>query len=412
MKLLHFSDIHARDNDIDEIEKCLNAIVQAGWNHSPDLIVCAGDVFDSQNVKLDSKAAKLIFNVFTQLADIAPVAVVIGTPSHDGTAAEVLEHVKAQHQVRVSKRPEQFLLVRRNNGTSFIDDPMLSEDDGIMAIISMVPTPTKQFFNSASDIKGSDNEIAQAMGGMFAGFGARAAGFPGVPHIMVGHFQVGGAFISETQQLAGLDIEISTEQIGYSAATLCLLGHIHKSQQIGDNIFYSGSIYRKDFGELDPKGFYIHEIDMAGAVTSRFKETPTRKLIKISKDFTSRNHIEEANELIEIASNDYDDIDGAFIRVELKCYQDEAGKLDKAAITAIFDGAADVDIRIIRIIRVPRENVRSAHILKLVTLRDKILEMARLKSELVPDSVLMKADFLENMMPDMVLSGALAGGVA
>ena len=167
MRILHFADIHARDNDIDEIEKCLNAIVQAGWNHSPDLIVCVGDIFDSQNVKLDSKAAKLIFNVFTQLADIAPVAVVIGTPSHDGTAAEVLKHVKAKHQIRVSKRPEQFLLVRRNNGASFIDDPMLAEDDGVMAVISMVPTPTKQFFNSASDIKGSDNEIAQAMGQMF-----------------------------------------------------------------------------------------------------------------------------------------------------------------------------------------------------------------------------------------------------
>jgi len=408
MRILHFADIHARDNDIDEIEKCLNAIVQAGWNHSPDLIVCVGDIFDSQNVKLDSKAAKLIFNVFTQLADIAPVAVVIGTPSHDGTAAEVLKHVKAKHQIRVSKRPEQFLLVRRNNGASFIDDPMLAEDDGVMAVISMVPTPTKQFFNSASDIKGSDNEIAQAMGQMFGGFGARAAGFPGVPHILVGHFQVGGAFISETQQLAGLDIEISKEQIGYAQANVVMLGHIHLRQQIGINIFYSGSIYRKDFGELDIKGFYIHEIDWAGAVTSRPVETPTKKLIKISKDFTSRNHIEEANELIEITSNDYDDIDGAYIRVELKCYQDEAGKLDKAAIAAIFDGAADVDVRIIR---VPRENVRSAHILKLVTLREKLQEMARLKSELVPDSVLMKADFLENMTPDQIMAGAI-GGVA
>ncbi|MEI6261291.1 MAG: hypothetical protein WCR46_15485 [Deltaproteobacteria bacterium] len=87
--------------------------------------------------------------------------------------------------------------------------------------------------------------------------------------------------------------------------------------------------------------------------------------------------------------------------------QDEAGKLDREAIAAIFDGAADVDVRIIR---VPRENVRSSHILKLVTLRDKILEMARLKSELVPDSVLAKADFLETMTPEQVMSAALAGG--
>jgi DNA repair exonuclease SbcCD nuclease subunit len=407
MKILHFADIHARDNDIEEIEKCLNVIVQAGWDESPELIVCAGDVFDSQNVKLDSKAVKMVFSVFSELADIAPVAVVIGTPSHDGTAAEVLRHVKARHPVRVSKRPEQFLLVRRENDESFIDDQLLAGGDYVMAIISMVPTPTKQFFNSSSDIKGSDNEIAQAMGAMFGGFGARAAGFPGTPHIMVGHFQVGGAFFSATQQLSGPDIEISEDQIGYGQAGIVLLGHLHFHQRIGTNIFYSGSIYRKDFGELDIKGFYIHEIFRCGLLSSRFIETPARKLIKITKDFTSRNHIEEANELIEIASIDYDDIEDAYIRVELKVYQDEAGKIDREKITEIFSGAADVDIRIIR---VPRENVRSSHILKLVTLRDKILEMARLKSELVPDSVLAKADFLETMTPEQVMSVALAGG--
>ncbi len=27
MKILHFADIHARDNDLDEIEKCLDEIV-------------------------------------------------------------------------------------------------------------------------------------------------------------------------------------------------------------------------------------------------------------------------------------------------------------------------------------------------------------------------------------------------
>lgn len=405
MKILHFADIHARDNDIEEIEKCLNVIVQAGWDESPELIVCAGDVFDSQNVKLDSKAVKMVFSVFSELADIAPVAVVIGTPSHDGTAAEVLRYVKAKHQVRVSKRPEQFLLVSTENGRSFIDDPMLLENDEVMAVISMIPTPTKQFFSSSSDIKGSDNEIAQAMGAMFAGFGARAAGL-GTPHVMVGHFQVGGAFFSATQQLSGLDIEISKDAIGYSQADIVLLGHLHFHQYLGGNIFYSGSIFRKDFGELDAKGFYIHEVAF-GIRNSRFIEVPTRKLIKISKDFTSRSHIEEANELIEIDSTDYDDIDGAYVRVELKCYQDEAGKLDREAIAAIFDGAADVDVRIIR---VPRENVRSSHILKLVTLRDKILEMARLKSELVPDSVLAKADFLETMTPEQVMSVALAGG--
>ena len=406
LRILHFADIHARDNDINEIAKCLDAVFQAAMIDIPDLIVCAGDVFDSQNVKLDSKSAKLIFSFFSQLADIAPVAVVIGTPSHDGTAAEVLRHIKAKYQVWVSPRPEQFLLViSAGQGRMFIEPRMLVKDDSVLAVITMVPTPTKQFFNSDSDIKGSDNEIAQAMSAMFAGFGAQASEFHGVPHIVVGHFAMGGAFISETQQLNGLDIEISREQIGYANADLSILGHIHLHQQIGHNIYYSGSIFRKDFGELDDKGFYIHEIDDTGGTSSRFMHTPTRKLVKILGDFTSDRNVETAGAFV-LAQADQYGIYGAHVRVELKCYQDEAVKISKTEIEAILAGAAEIDIRIIRI---PRENVRSAHILKLFTLREKLGEMAALKAETVPDSILAKADVLENMTPDQVMAASISG---
>jgi len=407
MRILHFADIHARDNDLDEIEKCLNFIVQSAETEHPDLIVCAGDIFDSQNVKLDSKSAKLIFNVFSKLADIAPVVTVIGTPSHDGTAAEVLGHIKAENQVWVSSRPEQFHLVEDIYGRRLSTTRMLSHDNKIVSTITMIPTPTKQFFNSESDIKGTDNEIAQAMGAMFAGFGAQAAGFPGVPHILVGHFAMGGAFISETQQLNGLDIEISREQIGYANAELVMLGHIHLSQKIGDNIFYSGSIFRKDFGELEEKGFYIHELDECCLVSSRFVNTPTRKLMKISHDFTKDNDWGEL--MLKCCQAPGNTALGAFVRVELKVYQGEAVKINKTEIIDALYGATEIDIRIIRI---PRENVRSAHILKLFTLREKIQEMASLKSETVPASILAKADFLENMPADQVMAASIAGGAA
>ena len=261
LKILHFSDIHARDNDLDEIEKCLDEIFQVASQEHPDLIACAGDVFDSQNVKLDSKSAKLIFKIFSDLADIAPVVVVIGTPSHDGTAAEVLEHIKAKHQVWVSSRPEQIRLVIND----FCDgDTVLTRTGtGIapVAIISMVPTPTKQFFNSASDIKGTDNEIAQAMGAMFAGFGAQAAEFPGIPHVLVYHGEVSGAKTSNGQTLMGQDIQVSLEQLNFSNADIHLLGHLHLPQSFYGKTFYSGSIHPVNWGEDHEHGFWIHELN-------------------------------------------------------------------------------------------------------------------------------------------------------
>ena len=95
MKILHFADVHARDKDIEEIEKCLNFIVETAKAESPDIIINSGDTFDSAGIKADSLSAKLIFKTFKELADIAPVAVIIGTPSHDGQVAETLEYIKA-----------------------------------------------------------------------------------------------------------------------------------------------------------------------------------------------------------------------------------------------------------------------------------------------------------------------------
>ena len=143
-------------------------------------------------------------------------------------------------------------------------------------------------------------------------------------------------------------------------------------------------------------------------IKSRFIEVPSKRLIKISRDFTTRNDIEDIGFFLMNQSNQQD-IDGAYIRVELKVYQDEAVKINKAEIETILAGAAEVDIRIIRI---PRENVRSAQILKLSTLRDKLQEMASLKAESVPDSILAKADFLENMPADQVMAASIAGGAA
>ena len=97
------------------------------------------------------------------------------------------------------------------------------------------------------------------MSQIFAGMGATAAEF-GVPHILVGHWQTAGSLISETQVLTGVDVEISPDMMALSNADLILLGHIHLKQQIKKNIFYSGSLFANNWGEVNDHGFWIHEI--------------------------------------------------------------------------------------------------------------------------------------------------------
>ena len=240
---------------IEEAEKCLNFLVETADAEAVDLMIIAGDIFDSGDVKLDSKAAKLVIRTFNRLADIAPVAVILGTPSHDGTAAEILSFVRGKYPIHVATRPEQIFL----QTLAFVDIEAAVKYGGCDAVISLVPAPTKQYFQGNGDIKQGDAEIAAAMSQIFAGMGATAAGF-GVPHILVGHWQTAGSLISETQVLTGVDIEISPDMMALSNADLILLGHIHLKQQIKKNIFYSGSLFANNWGEVNDHGFWIHEI--------------------------------------------------------------------------------------------------------------------------------------------------------
>ena len=392
VKLIHSADWHCRDEDLDEVKKCLRTLGKTVKDEEVDIVVIAGDIFDSQNVKLDSKSAKLVFEVVQEIADLAPVAIVTGTKSHDGTACETLKYIRAKNQVFVSTMPEQIYLMQ---GGFFVTDPT---DTLPILTISQVPTPTKQHLQSMSDINSTNKEIAAAMSGIFGGFGARAAEHH-CPHVLVGHFSVGGAFLSPAQQMLGYDIEISKDQISLAGADLVALGHIHFRQKMEPNIFYSGSIFQQDFGEVgEEKGFYFHTIDNANRLQrSQYILSPSRKLFKITHDFTnSQNGFR-----VPFTSEMLAGVKDAVVQAELKIFEDEVSKIDRDDLELNLAEAKEF---VVKIIRVPRTSVRSEKILKLHTLREKIIELARLRGEEVANSILKKADALESMTSDEILA--------
>jgi DNA repair exonuclease SbcCD nuclease subunit len=384
MRTLHTADWHVIDKNIEEIEQCLRFL--CGKAQEVDLVVIAGDIFDSRDIKLDSKSAKLVIKTVSELADICPVAIVLGTASHDGTAAEVLRYARGKNGIHVSSAPEQILLRQGDFYGHMIGS--LKPD----AVISLIPQPTKQYFNQGN-IQESNESISQAMNGLFAGFGAKAAEFPRVPHLLIGHWNVSGSKLSTGQVLTGQEIDISIDQMNFTNASAHLLGHIHMPQQLGDRTFYSGSLYPLTWGEMEEKGFWIHEFDCDDLVKSEFVKTPCRKLARTAIDLTTENIEYLDNFIIHHAS--ITDIKNAFVRVDITAWQDEAGKINKEDIIRQYlsSGAKEADIRIIRI---PRQTVRSESVLKVETLRDKLIAMAALNNETVPERILTKADELES----------------
>lgn len=404
LRILHTGDWHVRDKDIDECRKVLNHMVDFAAKDHLDLIIIAGDLTDRNDVKFDSQTARLVMEAVSSLSESAPVFIITGTKSHDGNIPELLQDIRSYYPIYVSTRPEQVAFVDEGAGPGFYD---VNADLDAFAegkcLISSVPTPTKQYLQSLDSIEGTDQQVGELMGSIFANFGATARQV-NIPHVLVGHWQVGGAYVSETQQLIGRDIEISTDQIMSASPDLAALGHIHLAQQIRNHpIFYCGSSYRKDYGEMEGKGFYAHEVGESGLMDSEWHELPTRKLIKVNHDYT----VKDINYEIEPLIGDYSDgdIQDAHVRIEFKVWQDQRDRIEKDRFRDIVlkKGAAAAEIQIVS---VPRQNIRAARVMQVESLRDKLEARAEIVGDTVPESIMEKCDVIETDNREAIIKKA------
>lgn len=413
MKVLHTADWHFREKDHDEITKCVGFILDYARRNKPDLICISGDITDSKNLNFDSRSARTIFYIINCMLDYAPVAIVIGTPSHDGHAALALRECRGKYPILVSDMPGQFYYEKSYKTWLSIDEPAGKSFEPEF-ILTQIPQPTKQYFINDLSIEDTEKSIGDAMGIMFAAFGHKAALLSDVPHIANGHGQIGGAFISETQQLIGHDIEVSKTQLNTLNADLVCYGHIHKAQDMGDGIFYSGSPTRMNHGETEEKGFYLHDVkfdrltdDGSGFgefnvldLTSTFIQTPAIYLHDAKFDFTKEeNDIDLLTTIESMCEEIGADHDEWGVKVTITAWQDDAKNINKSEIEddLIKFGASRVSVSIIR---KPRETVRAERVLEADTLPDKLKAMAELRGEDISPGVIDKAKSIESLEKD------------
>jgi DNA repair exonuclease SbcCD nuclease subunit len=376
MKIYHSADYHFGEKNHDEAEKCLQFMVDHARNERPDAFICSGDVTDSQYLGLDTKSARTISRLFREMSDIAPVAVVKGTPSHDGNTPEILRHVAGRYPIHVSTEPEQIYLV----GTGeWITKP--APFDIVLLTVTQVPAPTKEYWQNRQGVEQDNENISQAMASIFAGFGAMAEKH-NAPHILNGHFSLVGSKISEHQTMPGSEISISRDSLAMARANLCCLGHIHMAQEYqyqGGMAYHCGSLYRKDFGERsEQKGFYIHE-RLGGAWDSRFIKTPTRTLKQIDIDLIKNPDLFTGlNEWV------LDQVEpDSWVKVVIDIWIDEIRLINQAALKrSIEEKGARVTMEINR---VRRENTREDAVLRAESLVDKVKALAEHRSKPVPD---------------------------
>jgi len=405
VKILQIGDIHLRSKHLDENLKCCDFAAGKAEEEKPDIIMVTGDVFDSQ-VALDSEVVRAGIEFLGRLGDVAPMIIVQGTRTHDRDSLKALQRLKTAHDVHISFEPETIVFT----GISFIktvaENYSQASHLNAKLLINTLPAPPR--LAGEGSLEEQSQNLARHLETIITGFGASAAELDW-PHVIAGHISIKGAKISDKQIMFGMDAELSKEAFVPAKADLICLAHIHVAQRIGDNIFYCGSTSRLNYGEDEGKGFWMHELSWGKERDpvsqrfcvdrkSRFIETPARKMILIEEDLTGEGIDRFRNDLIGA------DFEDCFVRVRYRIKEKDVHRLGRKEVEGIMNKSGAYEVKI-EVEVVPELRVRCENLVTAGTLRQKIVAMPR--EEPVPESVLEKADKLEDLNKEEIETGVM-----
>lgn len=365
MRIAHFSDLHYAANTLTEVDRCFGFAVDRAIEANVDVAVISGDSTDHQ-LDLHIRAVSALASQVRRLADHCPVLMLQGTFSHEppGTL-DVFRLLGGRFPVYVADRIGQVALAGRQWVAS-ADWCFETFPEGTQLVMSCLPTVNKAVLAGLAGVADAAQAMGSAISAVLAGWGivndkARASG---IVTAGTGHGTISGCVTEHGVPMAGLDHEFTLGALFSAHASAFMVGHIHKQQtwqRDGRMIGYAGSMGRLHYGEVDPKGFLLWDIDVNGA-TAKFIETPARTMVHL--DFVGAPDMEAIKKAAAATG-------GAFVRVRWEVPEEDRDTVDRTAIEAILGNAAEVRLegRIL-----PTVRSRADGILKARTLAEKVLK--------------------------------------
>ncbi|NUP08389.1 MAG: hypothetical protein HOW73_20255 [Polyangiaceae bacterium] len=348
IRVLLVGDSHFDESSrFDECVRVHDFIADEARRLDADLLIHSGDVFERKSTPTERRAVAVWL---AKVADQCPVVMVRG--NHDVVSdLSIFSRLRTRHPVIVEETAGVHV-VRTKSGE---------------VAIGCLAWPRKAELLAVSGAVGQEAEgLAQdALRNLLRGIGAELAEHSG-PRIVLAHAMVSGSVTSTGQPLIGHDMELSLSDLALAKADLYALGHIHKGQQweiAGAPVIYPGSPRRTAFGEIEPKGYQMLELDTAagqgctddgdgsswGVVENDLNETPCAAMF-LAEDEWGPNAEGVQEFLVGWHGLDADPatLDGAEIRLRYKVASDQRDAARFAAARAREDllsrGAVNVKV--------------------------------------------------------------------
>lgn len=248
IKILHLADVHYCRETKDLALVSLKCAIEKAREEKIDLWALASDLFDRGIQNSDRDGIGELIQTIRNMLDIAPIACVYGTPSHDVPGCyDVLECLNEQNRFIVLRPGIPHRIFKKD--ASGLKDSFL---------VFGIPEPSKAWLVAGTeklDREAINEQIRVKLREILLGYGAIRKQHPDIPCLFLYHGLINGAEACSGQTLTG-DIAISKDDLAMVGADYYALGHIHKAQQIpGLPAYYSGSVFPVNWGELDQKKF-------------------------------------------------------------------------------------------------------------------------------------------------------------
>ncbi len=235
MKILHTSDWHLgrilhEQSLLEDQRHLLGQVLDIIKNESHDALVVAGDIYDRSLPSAD--AVTLLSWFLTSLREISPLPVIIIPGNHDSAR-------------RLSYCGEILSIsgIHIAGAVSSLETPVVIESGGERAAFFPIP------FLEQGSLAGEDGAFTDHGGAL-----ARALGIiEGVDtgdalRIGVAHCFTAQGVVSDSERtFVGGSSAVSPEV--FNGLDYTALGHLHRPQQAGERVYYSGSLMKYSFSE-------------------------------------------------------------------------------------------------------------------------------------------------------------------
>lgn len=303
MRILHTADWHVgkklgRLDRSSETEAVLDELVAIAKDHSVDLVIVAGDLFDRGLPPFLS--LRLVLDTLVRLADTgASVVAIPGNHDSPELFSVLKPHLAHSNVTLVPKclSPEDggVVTIPSRDGRSSAQVacfPFLHES----TIIDWIDAPEDQMKAYADRVKKICDSYGSAMSS------AELA-------ILVAHFMIHGAVPTHSERELHIGEAYMAPAGAVPNVSYAALGHIHKAQVApgsDDYARYCGSLMQLDFGdEGQDKGVVVAEVTPGGKrAIETIPVTAGRKLLSV-------------RDTIEGLSRRVDELKGAILRVDV-----------------------------------------------------------------------------------------------